>query len=147
MEMHPYERKIDLRWADLDPNFHVRHSVYYDYGAYIRIDYLQQNGLTNEVFIRHHFGPIVFREECVFKKELKIGDQVTINLELSNARQDFSRWTIVHHIKKDDQLAALITLDGAWIDTHLRKLTTLPLEYRQVFENMPRSQNFQWNVK
>jgi len=142
-----YERNVELRWADLDPNFHVRHSVYYDYGAYIRINYLQENGLTHEVLTRHHFGPIIFREECVFRRELKVGDQVTINLELSTARQDFSRWTIVHHIKKENQLAAVITLDGAWIDTHLRKLTTLPIEYRHVFERMPRSQNFEWNVK
>jgi len=145
--MSLYERKVELRWADLDPNFHVRHSVYYDYGAYVRINYLQENGLTHQVFTQHHFGPIIFREECVFRKELKIGDEVTINLELSTARQDFSRWTIVHHIKKDSQLAAVITLDGAWIDTHMRKLTNLPLEYQHVFENMPRTQNFEWNVK
>jgi acyl-CoA thioester hydrolase len=99
------------------------------------------------VFADHHFGPILFREECVFRKELKIGDEVSINLELSKARQDFSRWTIIHNIKKDNQLAAVLTLDGAWMDTRLRKLTTLPPEYRHVFENMPRSQNFEWNVK
>jgi len=145
--MRKYEKKLELRWADLDPNFHVRHSVYYDYGAYIRINYLQENGLTNQVLLKHHFGPIIFREECVFRKELKIGDNITIDLELLKAKEDFSRWTIVHQIKKDDQLAALLTLDGAWIDTQLRKLTTLPMEYRHVFGNMPRAQNFEWNVK
>ena len=147
MEMKHYERQIEIRWADLDPNFHVRHSVYYDFGAFIRINYLQENGLTHAVLTQHHFGPIIFREECVFRRELKSGDPVTINLLLSNARQDYSRWTIVHQIKKSDQLAAVITLDGAWIDTQLRKLTNLPLEYRHVFENMPRSENFEWNVK
>jgi acyl-CoA thioester hydrolase len=145
--MQLYERKVELRWADLDPNFHIRHSVYYDYGASIRIHYLQENGLTHQVLAEHHFGPILFREECVFRKELKIGDEVSINLELSKASQDFSRWTIIHNIKKDNQLAAVLTLDGAWMDTRLRKLTTLPPEYRHVFENMPRSQNFEWNVK
>jgi len=78
---------------------------------------------------------------------LKIGDPITIDLELQKAKQDYSRWTIIHQIKKEDQLAALLTLDGAWIDTQLRKLTTLPLEYRHVFENMPRAENFEWNVK
>jgi|SRR5436305_11013202 acyl-CoA thioester hydrolase len=147
MEMPVYERKIEVRWADLDPNFHVRHSVYYDFGAYLRINYLQEKGLTHAVLTQHHFGPIIFREECVFRRELKSGDEVTINLQLSNARQDYSRWTIVHQIKKGDQLAAVITLDGAWIDTELRKLTHMPVEYRHVFENMPRTENFEWNVK
>ena len=145
--MNKFQKKLELRWADLDPNFHVRHSVYYDYGAYIRINYLQEHGLTSGVFAKHHFGPIIFREECIFRRELKIGDQITIDLALQKAKQDFSRWTIIHQIKKDDQLAAILTLDGAWIDTQLRKLTALPLEYRHVFENMPRSENFEWNVK
>ena|SRR2546423_1742403 len=145
--MPDYERKVELRWADLDPNFHVRHSVYYDYGAYIRINYLHENGLTHGIMLDHHFGPIIFREECVFRKELKMGDRLTINLQLSKARQDFSRWSIVHQIKKDHELAAVITVDGAWIDTTIRKLTALPLNYRQIFQDMPRAENFEWNVK
>jgi acyl-CoA thioester hydrolase len=76
-----------------------------------------------------------------------MGDNILINLELTKAREDFSRWTIVHQLKKDDQLAALITLDGAWIDTQIRKLTGLPLAFKPIFDQMPRSENFEWNVK
>src|SRR5580765_5485231 len=108
--MNTYEKKVELRWADLDPNFHLRHSVYYDFGAFIRVSYLQENGLTDQAMREHHFGPILFREECIFRRELKMGDAVTINLELQKAKQDFSRWTIIHQIKKNDQLAAQVTL-------------------------------------
>ncbi len=142
-----YQKQLEIRWADLDPNFHLRHSVYYDFGAYIRISFLNENGLTDHAMRENHFGPIIFREECIFRKELKIGDNITIDLELLKARQDYSRWTIVHQLKKDGQLAAVLTLDGAWIDTGLRKLTSLPEAFRNVFEKMPRSQNFEWNVK
>jgi len=145
--MQAYERKVELRWADLDPNFHLRHSVYYDFGAFIRIEFLYENGLSQEGLTQYHFGPILFREECVFRKELKMGDSITINLELLKAKEDFSRWSIVHQLKKDGQLAAVLTVDGAWIDTRLRKLTGLPLGFRHVFEQMPRSENFEWNVK
>ena len=31
-----------LRWSDLDPNGHVRHSVYYDWAATVRLAYLEQ---------------------------------------------------------------------------------------------------------
>jgi acyl-CoA thioester hydrolase len=145
--MQAYEKRIEIRWADLDPNFHLRHSVYYDFGAYIRISFLNEYGITQEALTEHHFGPILFREECIFRRELRMGDPITINLELLKAREDFSRWTIVHQFKKGDQIAAILTLDGAWIDTHIRKLTGLPLPFRQVFEQMPRAQNFEWNVK
>ena len=145
--MQVYEKKLEIRWSDLDPNLHLRHSVYYDYGAYIRFNFFHENGITYQEMTKHHFGPILFREECIFKRELKVGDPITINVELLKAREDFSRWTIVHQFKKGDQLAAVLTLDGAWIDTHLRKLTGLPLAFKPVFEQMPRAENFEWNVK
>ena len=145
--MQSYEKRVEVRWADLDPNFHLRHSVYYDYGAYIRFSYFHEFGITQEVLTEHHFGPILFREECIFRKELRMGDAITINLELLKARKDFSRWSIVHQLKKNDQLAAILTLDGAWIDTKARKLTGLPPEFRPIFDQMPRSENFEWNVK
>jgi acyl-CoA thioester hydrolase len=40
---------VQVRWADIDANFHVRHSVYYDWGATVRMHYLEQCGLTTQV--------------------------------------------------------------------------------------------------
>ena len=145
--MTPYEKKIELRWSDLDPNFHLRHSVYYDFGAYIRINFLYDHGMTEPVLLQHHFGPILFREECIFRKEIKMGDNLSMDLQLVKAKADFSRWTIRHQLKKDGLPAAILTVDGAWMDTQTRKLTGLPEPFRKVFEKMPRAENFEWNVK
>src|SRR4030081_3200011 len=122
--MEKYIKSVEVRWSDLDPNFHLRHSVYYDFGAYCRISFLTEHGLTTPVLSEFHFGPILFREEAVFRKEIKSGDRVTINLQLERTKPDFSRWTIRHQIfKNESELAAVLTLDGAWIDTISRKLT------------------------
>ena len=43
--MESFEQNITVRWSDLDPNGHVRHSVYYDYGAQARIAYMQKQGI------------------------------------------------------------------------------------------------------
>ena len=45
---------------------------------------------------RLHIGPIIFREECVFKKEIRLGDKITIDLHVDKAKKDYSRWTIQH---------------------------------------------------
>jgi len=145
--MDSYEKKLELRWSDLDPNFHLRHSAYYDFGAYIRISYFNENGLPNDVLIENHFGPIIFREECVFRKELKMNDDIRINLHIIKARKDLSRWTIGHQFFRNGQLAAVLTVDGAWIDTQLRKLTNIPEQYRHIMESMPKAENFEWVVK
>jgi acyl-CoA thioester hydrolase len=140
-----YSKNIEVRWADLDPNFHVLHSKYYDFGAYIRMSYMTENGITPEALSKHHIGPIIFREECIFRKEIKFKDVVKITLQLSKARKDVSRWTMQHEIFIDDnKLAAQITVDGAWMDTVHRKLATPPQAFIEAFEAIPRSKDFVW---
>ena len=140
-----FVQPVELRWSDLDPNFHVRHSVYYDFGAFCRIRFFEDHGLPNSVIQKIHFGPSLFREEAVFRKEIRLGDSLSIDLELLRSRKDFSRWSIRHHlIKKEDVLAAVITVDGAWMDTRLRKLATPPQELSAVLDQMPRAAEFEW---
>jgi acyl-CoA thioester hydrolase len=143
--METFVLPVQVRWSDLDPNFHLRHSVFYDWGALSRIEFLNGHGLTAEVMGSHHFGPIIFREECIFKKEIRSGDKVTIDLELLKSRRDHSRWTIRHTIMKNENiLSAILTIDGAWIDTIQRKLAKPPIEFVRVFEIMPMGKDFEW---
>ena len=44
--MGDFIKSIEVRWSDLDPNFHVVHSKYYDFGAYCRMAFLIENGLS-----------------------------------------------------------------------------------------------------
>lgn len=136
---------LQVRWSDLDPNFHLRHSVYYDWAAMCRMSFLQQHGLTPALMQKHGFGPIIFREESVFRKEIKYGDEVSISLILAKGRRDFSRWTIQHHIKKqEDTLCAIVTIDGAWLNIAERKLFIPPPEVTRVFQQMPLGEHFEW---
>jgi len=145
--MNQFNTSVEVRWADLDPNFHLRHSVYYDYGAYCRIKFLGEQGITTRFMQEHHFGPVIFREECVFKKEIHLSDTVTINVKLLKARKDGSRWTMQHQIFKGNEiLAAVLTLDGAWMDTVKRKLIVPPLEVISTFELAPKTDAFDWMV-
>jgi len=138
-----YEKKIEIRWADLDPNFHVLHSKYYDFGAYCRMSFFTENGVTVSFMQEHHIGPIIFREECLFKSEIKFGDVITINLLLDKVTEDYRKWTLQHELwKNGDTLAALITCDGSWMDTVLRKVTAPPARFAQCFDAIPRSAGF-----
>ncbi len=146
--MNKYTQPLQVRWSDLDPNFHVRHSVYYDWGAFARIALMTESGLTPATMLQHHIGPILFREECVFKKEIKYTDHITITVQLYKSTRDSGRWTMVHEIwRNGDTLCAVLTVDGAWMDTHARKLAVLPETFRQSFESIPRSEDFAWTEK
>jgi acyl-CoA thioester hydrolase len=143
--MNEFIMPVDVRWSDLDPNFHVRHSVYYDWGAFCRIKFLSDHGLGPDVLTQHHIGPILFREECMFRKEIKYGDKLSISLQLLKSRKNHTRWSIRHRlIKNDNVLAAILTVEGAWMDTQLRKLASPPQMAIEVFNNMPKDEDFEW---
>ena len=143
--MNDFSRIVQIRWSDLDPNFHLRHSVYYDWGAFCRIEFLNEYGLTADVMQKLQFGPILFKEECVFRREIKLADEVKMNLQLIRAKKDFSRWSIQHQITKNgDILCAVLTVDGAWMNVVQRKLTSPPEQVHEVFSKMPQSGDFEW---
>ncbi len=142
--MATFTKELSIRWADLDPNFHVRHSAYYDFGAQHRIEILEQQGMTLQLMREQHFGPIAFREECVFRKEIRLNDTIFISTKISKMKADASRWTIVHELRDNQNaLCAKITLDGAWIDTKLRKLAnpTPPIAV-EVMNAIPKTDDF-----
>jgi acyl-CoA thioester hydrolase len=143
--MNDFSRLIQIRWSDLDPNFHLRHSVYYDWGAFCRVEFLNEYGLTAEVMQKLQFGPILFKEECVFRKEIKLGDEVKMNLQLIRSRKDFSRWSIQHQVTKNGGVVcAVLTVEGAWMNIVQRKLTSPPQQVHEVFSKMPVAENFEW---
>ena len=142
--MTSFSKIISIRWADIDPNFHMRHSAYYDFGAQQRIEIIDSLGLTLQLMQAQHFGPILFREECVFKKEIRLSDMITIHAKLAKRNADASRWTIQHEfVSSDNKTCAILTLDGAWIDTMRRKLLSpIPQIVTDVFDAFPRTENF-----
>jgi acyl-CoA thioester hydrolase len=143
--MNEFSRIVQIRWSDLDPNFHLRHSVYYDWGAFCRMEFLNGHGLTPKVMQELMIGPILFREECSFRKEVRMGDQIRINLELGPSSKDFSRWSIHHQIIRDENIfCAQIKVEGAWMDMTRRKLATPPHIVKEVFGLMPRAEQFEW---
>ncbi len=140
--MKSFEQKITVRWADLDPNGHVRHSIYYDYGAQARIAYLQREGFGLDWMKKNAIGPVLFREEAHFYRELYAGDALIIDTKLSGLSDDHRKWSIRHAIHRGDELCAVLDLDGAWLNLIKRRIETPPLELRDKFTDLVRTDDF-----
>jgi acyl-CoA thioester hydrolase len=139
-----YKQIVQIRWADIDANRHLRHSVYYDYGASMRMNALSAEGLTMKKLEELMIGPILFREEGIFKSEILFEDQITIDVNLVRCRDDYARWSLRHQfLKADGSLAAIINIDGAWIDLEKRKLTLPGPFIIDIFERFPKAPDFE----
>ena len=140
-----FKQTMQIRWADIDANRHLRHSVYYDYGASMRMNALTAEGLSMKKLEELKMGPILFREEAIFKREIHFEDEITIDVHVAKAREDFARWSLRHHfVKADGTLAAIINIDGAWIDVVRRKLIVPDQFVAGVFGKFPKAEDFAW---
>jgi acyl-CoA thioester hydrolase len=141
--MDVYEKTFTVRWADMDPNVHMRHSAYTDYAAQVRLDLLADSGFTMRRFAELSLGPILFREDTRFMKEIGMSETIRVTAELGGVSADGSRWRIIHSIyKADGRLAATVSVDGAWLDLRQRKLTVPPPEMVKAFERVSRHETY-----
>ncbi len=140
--MNEYVKTFELRWADVDANLHVMHSRYYELGAHCRMSFLIEHGITIELLQQLKLGPILFREECIFRKEIHAGEMIYVNMMLSKCKRDGSRWSARHELKKaDGTIAAIINADLAWMDLTERKLTK-PSIVAAVIDQLPKTFDF-----
>ena len=142
--MQTFSRAIQIRWSDMDANRHLRHSAYYDYGAAMRMMVLSEEGLTLKKLEEFEVGPILFREEAIFKREIRLDDAITLDVALVKSTPDFSRWSLRHHfIKADGSIAAILNIDGAWMDLIKRKLAVPHELIQTIFAKFPKTSDYQ----
>lgn len=145
MSVENFSEEYVVRWADVDANQHLRHSAYSDYAAQTRVLALEKMGISFRAMGAMGIGPILFREELLYKKEVPIMDKITVTCDLVSARKDASRWSLQHKVfREDNELAAIINVDGAWLDTRKRKLATLSQETVDMFLALPKGDTFSW---
>ena len=117
-----------LRWADLDPNGHVRHSVYADLAAQTRVAFLGAAGFGLREFAALGLGPILLREDVRYLKELLLDDVVTVEALVSGLTGDGARWHL-HHVftrARDGAVVATVAVEGAWFDLRTRRVAAPP---------------------
>lgn len=142
MEIKP--QKVHLRWSDLDPNFHLRHTIYYDLAAQMRTALFVQEGISPAYMMENHFGPVLFREECLFHREVRYGDELLLDLEVFYLKRNYSRWGIRHKLRRGDTICATITVEGSFIHSLQRKVIEPPALCSELMEKSPRASDFQW---
>ena len=138
-----YAKTFEIRWADLDPNAHMRHSAYADYGAQARIGFLTEQGFGLPQFMKAQLGPVLFREDLKYLKEIRANERIRVTCEAVGMSPNRKHWKIRHRIfRQDGELACIIDCQGAWLDLAARKVIPAPAELQLVMDKMPKSDDY-----
>jgi acyl-CoA thioester hydrolase len=73
-------------------------------------------------------------------------EKISISVELLKSTKDYSRYTIVQTISKENgKTAAKVVIDGTWIDMQSRKVIEPSAEVIEaVIHQLPRHTDFEW---
>ncbi len=135
--------EFKTRWSDFDANVHMRHTAYNDYAAESRMRLFNEYGITIHDFAKEKVGPVLFEENTSFRKEIYLGEDITVSLNLLGLSENGERWKIEHRIfNGKGQLSAVINVYGAWLDLEKRKLTLPPEKFKHIFDKLDKSDDF-----
>lgn len=141
MENVFYEGKV--LWSQIDANMHLRHSAYADFAAQARLQILDHLGFDSKLFEKLKIGPILFREELIYMREVRPSDTIKVTCVMTHCRKDGSRWSFSQELFRGDGIkAAQINVQGAWVDLEKRKLAALPPDWAEKFMHVPKSADF-----
>ena len=130
-------------WSQIDANVHLRHSAYADFCAQARSNMLNQLGLSLSEFNQKKIGPILFREELNYLREIGLDERIKVSVEIIKFNVKNSRFSFRHEIFKENGVkAAVVQVDGAWMDIVARKLTNIPEEWMSIIHKIPRAADY-----
>lgn len=139
-----FQVKFATKWSDFDPNRHMRHTAYNEYAAEVRVRYFSNQKFSTKEFNKYNIGPILFEESTSFRKEIHLGENISVNMKVSGLSKKNERWKITHEVFNEaGKLSAIIKVYGAWIDLEKRKLTIPPQEAQQLFMSAEKTIDFE----
>jgi acyl-CoA thioester hydrolase len=139
-----FSRTFKLRWSDADANGHVRHTVYPELGAEVRLAWLAEGGFDWRRFREAGLGPVLLREEIDYLREVRLGEEVTVDLEALGISPDGGRWRLRHQVRTiGGELAARVVVSGGWLDLDARRLAVAPAALLVVLRGAPRAAEYE----
>ncbi|MEO7385855.1 MAG: acyl-CoA thioesterase, partial [Gammaproteobacteria bacterium] len=142
--MAAFTTTCEVRWADLDPNDHARHTAILDWATHGRIEAFASQGLTGGVFLELGIAPVIFREEADYYREVNGGDRVTVSCEFTGGSPDWKHWRIRHELlRRDGVHCATVVVRGAWLDLKARRVVVAPPAIFRACDALPRSEEFE----
>jgi len=116
-------------WSHVDPNFHLRGSVYFDFCDQVRVSYFKEQGMPMLAWRKYNAGPILLEQHIRYFKEILMEETVSVEARHIGLSED-KRFSRVQHrfVKADGTEAARVEVTVAFMDLNARKLMPAPDE-------------------
>ncbi len=138
-----FEQRFRVGWSDLDANAHMGNSSYLDHASNTRMLFFALNGFTVARFASEKFGPVVVRDELVYRKELRLMDEFTVDFESAGASADGVQFRVRNTFRNAaSEIAAVVTSEGVWFDLERRRPRAPPVDLDSLMRMLQKSNDY-----
>jgi acyl-CoA thioester hydrolase len=131
-------------WGLMDSNAHMANTAYLDFAADCRMIYFKENGFPMSEFVKRGIGPVIRRDEVEYMREVRLLEEVAVELRLAGISADGSRFCFENtFLREDGKTAAAVRSIGGWMDMKARSLTVPPDELLALIRALARTDDFQ----
>ena len=128
-DLFRFSTTFDIRWRDLDALGHVNNAVYFTYLEQARIRYLHELKLISDD--PAEVGIILAETNCQFKSPLKLGEQPSVYLRVSELGN--SSFVIQYQVEsRDRRLVAIARSVQVCYDYKRHHSVPIPDRWRKI---------------
>ncbi len=108
-----------------------------------RFEYFERCGFPGRRFAIERIGPVVLREEIIYRRELRFQDEFTVDLQVTGISSDGIRFSVQHTFRDaTGQVAAVVTSEGLWLDLESRRPRAPSAELDAAQRALPRADSY-----
>lgn len=139
----PIEQHFRVSWGDVDGNGHMANIAYLTRSADTRFLFFFEHGFPNSRFAAEHIGPVILRDELVYRKELRLLQEFTVDLQMVGLSPDGGRFRIQNTFRNSaGEVTAIVTSEGLWFDLVNRRPRAPPPDLDLAQRAFPRGDPF-----
>ena len=87
-------------------------------------------------------APVLFEDRTRYLKEIQLGEQVHIELQLAGANRDGSQWFLRHIFRRVATVCAVHEAKGAWFSVATRRVVAPPPALLKAYSNIARTDDY-----
>jgi acyl-CoA thioester hydrolase len=137
-----FRRQFQVGWGDLDANHHMANTAFLDRAADARVQFFAHHGFSVARFASERVGPVILRDELTYRKELRLLDEFSVDLELFGLSPDGTRFALGNTFRIGEEVVAVVRSEGLWFDLDARRPRTPPPDLDSIQRKMPRGDGF-----
>jgi acyl-CoA thioester hydrolase len=116
--------------------------MYLEYCSHTRYCHFVEQGWDLRRMDEHGIGAVSLTEEIRYRREVRLGDLITVTYQITGYSADGTRWrSRAQMLRRDGAVAATVTTNGAWFGLRSRRIEAPPPELVSVTDSI-KSEDF-----